>query len=83
MILQGGLAMKNFISAFILVYVLSWAFLFFGGMNIFFNFYSLLAFVSLIITSVGTLFYKLFIRVEELEARVKLLEEKLETQEEK
>ena len=48
--------MKNFISAFILVYVLSWAFLFFGGMNIFFNFYSLLAFVSLIITSVGTLF---------------------------
>ena len=83
MVLQGDLAMKNFIKAFIFILIFCYVFLFFGGFLIFDNFYALLIFVSLIITSVGTLFYRLFIRVEDLEARVKLLEEKLNAQEEK
>lgn len=75
--------MKNFIKAFIFILIFCYVFLFFGGFLIFDNFYALLVFVSLIITSVGMLFYKLTTRVEDLEARVKLLEEKLNAHEEK
>lgn len=68
--------MKNFLGTFAISLILCYIFLFFGGILIFENFWSILVFVALIMTILITAFIHQEIKIEELESRIKTLEEK-------
>lgn len=68
--------MKNFLGTFAISLILCYIFLFFGGILIFENFWSILVFVALIMTILITAFIHQEIKIEELESRIKTLEDK-------
>ena len=69
--------MKRFLGTFLACLVVSWGFLFFGGAMIFQNLWALLVFSSLVLTVLILAFESQARHTEELEARVRALEEKL------
>ncbi len=66
--------MKNFLGTFAISLILCYIFLFFGGVLIFENFWAILVFVALIIAILTTVFIHQETKIEELEARIKILE---------
>ena len=66
--------MKNFLGTFAISIILCYIFLFFGGAFIFENFWAVLVFVALIIAILTTVFIHQETKIEELEARIKILE---------
>lgn len=69
--------MKRFLGTFLPVLVLLWGILLFGGSLILGNFWALLVFGALALTVLILAFESQARRTEELEARVRALEEKL------
>lgn len=72
--------MKDFIAAFMISLVLCYFFLFFGGGLVFGNIWALLVLVALFIAILTTIFIHQETKNEELEARIKALEHKSESQ---
>ncbi len=73
--------MKNFLETFAISLILCYIFLFFGGVLIFENFWAILVFVALIIAILTTIFIHQETKIEELEARIKILESESEPKE--
>ena len=69
--------MRRFLGTFLPVLVLLWGILLFGGSLILGNFWALLVFGALALTVLILAFESQARRTEELEARVRALEEKL------
>ena len=69
--------MKRFLGTFLPVLVLLWGILLFGGSLILGNFWALLVFGALALTALILAFESQARHTEELEARVRALEEKL------
>jgi len=69
--------MKRFLSTFLVCLVLLWAFMFFGGAMIFENSWALLAFLALVLTVLVLLFGSISDQMDEMEKRIKALEEQL------
>ncbi len=70
--------MKNFLATFAMTLVLTYVFLFFGGVLILENFWAMFVFIAFIIAILVTVLINLAIKIEELEKRVILLENKIE-----
>ncbi len=66
--------MLKFLGTLVISIILTYAFLFFGGVLIFENFFALIVFIGLIVAILVSLFSHLLIRVEDLEERIKQLE---------
>lgn len=73
--------MKNFLGIFALSFILFYIFLLFGGLLIFENAWAILVFPPLIITILITVFVHQETKIEELEARIKVLESQSEPKE--
>lgn len=73
--------MKSFLGTFAISLILCYIFLFFGGVLIFENFWAILVFVALIIAILITAFVHQETKIEELEARIKILESQSEPKE--
>jgi len=71
---------KIFIGTFIIVFILCYFFLFFGGILIFENFWAILAFVAFVITVLVTILVHQETKIEELEQRIETLESKRESE---
>lgn len=67
--------MKNFLSTFLISFVMLWLFLFFGGTLIFENLFALLVVVAFVLALLISGFVQQDAKMETLEARLKALEE--------
>ncbi|MEA4989225.1 MAG: hypothetical protein VB095_14300 [Anaerovorax sp.] len=70
--------MKKFFGTFVMCLILCYIFLLFGGTLIFESFWAILVLVAFIISILISLFMYQETKIEELEARVKMLEDQRE-----
>ncbi len=68
--------MKNFLLTFLICFILCVVFMMFGGYLIFENFWVAVALVAFLISCVVSGFYAMATKVEELEQRLKRIEDK-------
>ena len=73
--------MKSFLGTFVICFILSYVFLFFGGILIFENLWGIIALVALVVSVLITAFINQDTKIEELEARIKVLESQIKTKE--
>ena len=66
--------MKNFLGTFLIILILCWIFLFFGGFLIFEHIWALVFLIAFAISVLITAFLHQESRIEDLETRLKALE---------